>query len=247
MRNANLRAPLPAHFEKGVGGLNIRNITRRAKYIIMECSGGLALVIHLGMSGSVTVHEHKPAHYKKHDHVILSLSDGSQLVYHDPRRFGLMLLLPLSKLPQHSLFAHLGPEPLSETWTPENLYDALQTRTAAIKTAIMDQELVVGVGNIYASEALFRSGIHPNRKANSLTRKETTRLHSAIRNVLEAAIASGGSTLRDYVRSSGESGYFQHHFSVYDKEGLACEACGSLIEVIRLAGRSSFYCPSCQK
>lgn len=247
VRNAALRTPVAKDFAGNLQHATLLNVSRRAKYALIECSNKTTLVIHLGMSGSVVIHERAPDIFQKHDHVVLYLSDGSAAVYNDPRRFGLMLLCPTPSLQQHALFAHLGPEPLSKEWSAADLFASFQGKKAAIKTVIMDQQVVVGVGNIYASEALFEAGIHPARPAASATKAEAKKLHKAIRNVLEAAIKSGGSTLRDYVRSSGEAGYFQHHFRVYDKESQACETCGTPISSIRQAGRSSFYCNLCQK
>lgn len=247
VRNAALRMPVAKDFATSIQGATLRHVTRRAKYALIECSNKSTLIIHLGMSGSVVIHKHVPEIFQKHDHVVLYLSDGSAAVYNDPRRFGLMLTCPTHKLQQHSLFSHLGPEPLSKEWSADDLFASLQGKKAAVKTVIMDQQVVVGVGNIYASEALFEAGIHPARPAASVAKAEARKLHKAIRNVLEAAIRSGGSTLRDYVRSSGEAGYFQHHFRVYDKEDAPCEVCKTPISSIRQAGRSSFYCDLCQK
>ncbi len=247
VRNAALRAPVAKDFAASIQGATFCNVTRRAKYALVECSNKMTLIIHLGMSGSVVIHTRAPEVFQKHDHVVLYLSDGSAAIYNDPRRFGLMLSSPTHALPQHALFSHLGPEPLSSEWSADDLFASLQGKKAAVKTVIMDQQAVVGVGNIYASEALFEAGIHPARPAANITKAEAAKLHEAIRNVLQAAIESGGSTLRDYVRSSGEAGYFQHHFRVYGKENEACEVCGNAISSIRQAGRSSFFCQPCQK
>jgi len=247
VRNASLRIPVAKDFSGNLQNVTLKKVTRRAKYALIECSNRTTLIIHLGMSGSVVIHERAPKTFLKHDHVVLYLSDGSAAVYNDPRRFGLMLLCPTNALKEHALFSHLGPEPLSNEWKADDLFRSLQGKKASIKTVIMDQQVVVGVGNIYASEALFEAGIHPARPAGAVTKPEAKKLHKAIRNVLAAAIESGGSTLRDYVRSSGEAGYFQHHFRVYDKENAPCEACGKAIVSIRQAGRSSFFCNLCQK
>lgn len=247
VRNPALRIPVAKDFAGSLQNVILKKVARRAKYALIECSNRTTLIIHLGMSGSVIIHKRAPETFLKHDHVVLYLADGSAAVYNDPRRFGLMLLCPTAALKEHALFSHLGPEPLSDAWKAEDLFHSLQGKKAAIKTVIMDQQVVVGVGNIYASEALFEAGIHPARPAGNVTKAEARKLHTAIRNVLEAAIESGGSTLRDYVRSSGEAGYFQHHFRVYDKENAPCEVCGSPIMSIRQAGRSSFFCTLCQK
>ena len=247
VHNPKLRIPLPGDFAYSVNTLTVQTVSRRAKYILIECSRQMTLVIHLGMSGSVVIHKKPPAAYKKHDHVVFLLSDGSAVLYHDPRRFGLILLCATAEVKNHRLFSHLGPEPLGDTWKRVDLYNALQNKKSPVKTVIMDQQVVVGVGNIYACEALFEAGIHPARAAYLVTAHEATKLHKAIRNVLRAAIASGGSTLKDYVKSSGDTGYFQHRFRVYDRRGVPCKVCTTAITSIRQSGRSSFFCPSCQK
>jgi formamidopyrimidine-DNA glycosylase len=199
------------------------------------------------MSGRMLLKKDTPPSYEKHDHVIIRWADGHSLIFNDARRFGLMALTTEDTLAAHPLFAALGPEPLEEGWNGAALFVILQKSRAPVKSVIMDQSKVVGVGNIYACEALFRSGIHPLRTANKVTKKEADKLASSIRKVLEEAIASGGSTLRDYVRSSGEAGYFQHHFSVYGRGGQPCVTCGRPVKVIRQSGRSSFFCAHCQR
>lgn len=227
----NIREPIPDL--SGLHGAMIKSVTRRAKYIVIND----ALVIHLGMSGQILID--RPKERKKHDHVIFELSNGDEMVFNDARRFGLVTLY------KNELFSHLGPEPLSDEFTTAYLKKALSTRKGPIKVAIMDQELVVGVGNIYAAESLFRSGINPKTPANKV--KNHAELVKNIRKVLEEAIESGGSTLRDYVRSSGELGYFQHSFAVYGREGKPCIKCKTPIEKITQGGRSTFFCPKCQK
>lgn len=247
VRNPNLRQKMHKDFAATLTGLTLKRIDRRAKYLLMHFSTDITCIVHLGMSGSITVRPTDPAKYEKHEHVILHLSDGSVAIYRDPRRFGLMLHCPTAKLATHKLIAHLGPEPLEPEWKAEDLYNAFQTRRAPVKSVIMNQEIVVGVGNIYACEALFASRIHPARPSHKVTKAETTALTKAIRAVLNAAIKSGGSTLRDYVRSSGDAGYFQHHFKVYDHENDPCHRCDTPIASMRQSGRSTYYCPSCQK
>lgn len=215
-------------------GTKITDVKRRAKYIIINDE----LVIHLGMSGKIKVGE--PQERVKHDHVIFEFDDNLEMVFNDARRFGFIIYK------DNKFFDHLGPEPLEDEFNSSYLYGKLKTKTQPIKTAIMNQELVVGVGNIYASEALFRSGILPTRKCNKITKAKCAELVENIKQVLQEAIASGGSTLRDYVRSSGDLGYFQHSHNVYGREGEDCNKCGSVIKMVRQGGRSSFYCGSCQ-
>ena len=246
LRRADLRTPFPKNFANLLAGKRIQAIHRRAKYLQVELEGGQVLVIHLGMSGKLVMQTKAPKSYAKHDHVVFDFDDGRQLIFNDARRFGLMDLATTTTLDSHPLFAHLGFEPLSPDFTAKALHERLSRRQSPVKVAIMDQELVVGVGNIYASEALHQAGIHPARKAATINMEEAVRLHMAIQKVLLAAIESGGSTLRDYVRSSGDAGYFQHHFQVYDREGEPCFACKSPIENLRQAGRSTYFCASCQ-
>jgi formamidopyrimidine-DNA glycosylase len=214
-------------------GKKIKSVERRAKYIIINGE----LVIHLGMSGTIRVG--KPQERKKHDHVVFNLNNGEEMVFNDPRRFGLVTLY------SDRLFKDLGPEPLSDNFNAEYLKDALKNKKAAIKPVIMDQAVVVGVGNIYVAESLFMTGINPTTPANKI--KKHGELVKNIRKVLEAAIESGGSTLRDYVRSSGDLGYFQHQHFVYGKEKTPCQNCGTEIKRLVQAQRSTFYCPKCQK
>lgn len=246
LRRKNLRVPFPVGFAGALEGRVIQSIGRRAKYLLLYLDSGEVVIAHLGMSGRFTVLPKKPTSFNKHDHFVAGLADGRYLIFNDARRFGLMTLTPQSKLNQHKLLRHLGPEPLSEDFSAEYLARVLKTRKIAIKPALMDQELVVGVGNIYASEALFDAGIDP-RKPASQAAKDAEKIVLAIRKVLKAALASGGSSLRDFIDITGGSGYFQHEFKVYDREGKSCHACGSNIQAIRQAGRSSFFCPACQK
>ncbi|MGE0755218.1 MAG: bifunctional DNA-formamidopyrimidine glycosylase/DNA-(apurinic or apyrimidinic site) lyase, partial [Alphaproteobacteria bacterium] len=181
-----------------------------------------------------------------HDHMELRMTDGRQVLYHDPRRFGLITLSSRKELVGHPLLVHLGPEPLNEEFDAAYLKKVLATRKGPVKAALMDQALVVGVGNIYASEALYISGLHPLKPANSCAGKANA-LVPAIRHVLQAAITSGGSSLRDFLDISGETGYFQHGFAVYGREGKPCKHCKTAIENIKITGRSSFFCPECQR
>jgi len=240
VRRGNIRIPIPNLSE--LHNKKITKIERRAKYLIIHFGKFKdELVIHLGMSGKILLG--KDLTRKKHDHVVFHFTDSSEMVFNDARRFGVVTLKSMAG----DLFKHLGPEPFSAEFDIKYLYDKLKTRKAPIKPALMDQTLVVGVGNIYASEALFRTKISPKTPANKLTKPKLTALIKNIRNVLQESIESGGSTLRDYVRSDGDTGYFQHHFDVYGKKGKPCPRCDGTIAQITQAGRSTFYCPNCQK
>lgn len=241
----DLRLPVTKGLEKTIRSLRMTRIERRAKYLLIHLEQGWVLVVHLGMSGRLIVRPSGRFAHQTHDHLLFTLTGGQEMVFNDPRRFGLVVLIKEQTLPQHPLFRALGPEPLSEAFSSAYLAEALASRSAPIKTALMDQALVVGVGNIYASEALFRVGIHPQTPAKDCVAKASS-LVQAIRDVLTAAIASGGSTLRNYAKASGESGYFQHAFKVYGREGEACLLCKDNVLRITQAGRSSFFCPTCQ-
>jgi formamidopyrimidine-DNA glycosylase len=197
------------------------------------------------MTGSLRIFT-QPPERRPHDHVDIVFGDGSRLRYHDPRRFGAMLWAPDPAL-SHPLLRDLGPEPFDPVFDADYLWGATRSRSAAIKLALMDSHLVVGVGNIYANEALFRAGIRPTTPANRVSRARLARLADAVRAVLSEAIAKGGSTLRDYVDAAGEPGYFQLDYFVYGREGEPCRACGKAIRHLRLGARASFYCPACQR
>lgn len=246
-RRDALRFPLPKGFAAHLSGRRIESIGRRAKYILLRLSGGETLIVHLGMSGRLFIDSDKKKDHAKHDHVIFYFNDGTVVRFNDPRRFGLMDIAANDGIATHKLFKHLGAEPLDEEFSGTYLHAQLQRRKIAVKLAIMDQKLVVGVGNIYASEALYDARISPNRPAHKVTAKEAARLQQSIKKVLRLAIKSGGSSLRDYVRADGELGYFQHHFKTYGREGEKCPNCKGLISKIIQGGRSSFYCPKCQK
>jgi formamidopyrimidine-DNA glycosylase len=241
VRNPRLRWPVPEDLEAQLQGLKLNTLTRRGKYLLFDF-GATTQIVHLGMSGSLRFAERdEPA---LHDHVDWLFDDGSTLRLRDPRRFGAVLL---SAQPmQHPLLAHLGPEPLTPAFDAAYLHAQCQRRCAAIKQVIMDAQVVVGVGNIYASESLFHAGIRPATSARRLSRPACARLAAAIKQVLSAAIAAGGSSLRDYVHSSGELGYFQLQTRVYDREGLPCKTCATPIRRIVQGQRASFYCPKCQ-
>lgn len=251
VRRRDLRRPFPKDLKTRIESAQVTHITRRAKYILAHLDNDLVLVIHLGMSGRIVfqARDYKP---QTHDHFIMHLKNGQQIVLNDPRRFGLVDLVAAADLESHALFAHLGPEPLSNAFSGRALAQALRGRKTAIKLAIMDQRIVVGVGNIYASEALFQAGIDPAAMAGTVAPERLEDLAAAIRTVLRKAIGAGGSTLRDHRQANGEPGYFQHNFIVYDRENEPCPRCQKAgrkkarIERIIQGGRSSFYCPHCQ-
>lgn len=241
VRNPHLRWPVPGNLGKHLKGASIQHISRRGKYLLFDMQRGW-LILHLGMSGSLRlVKSGSPAGI--HDHFDLVMGDTT-LRLRDPRRFGAVLW---SRDPaQHPLLAHLGVEPLSEAFSGELLYQASRGRKASIKQFIMDHTIVVGVGNIYANESLFRAGINPLRQAGRISRQRYERLARCIRETMADAIKAGGSSLRDFVHSDGSSGYFQQQYFVYGRTGLPCRHCGSLIRISRTGQRSSFRCPSCQ-
>ncbi len=247
LRRGNLRSPFPENFAKALAGRRIMGVARRAKYLLFSFDNDLVLIAHLGMTGRFSVVEKAPKEFSAHDHVVMYLADGRCVIYNDARRFGVMDLCGRDEVASHKLLAHLAPEPLEDGFTAEYLLAALKNKKAPIKPVIMDQQVVVGVGNIYASEALFMAGISPLTPANSVSKKSIALLIQKIREVLNASIISGGSTLRDFAHVSGESGYFQHNFLVYDRAGEPCSKCGTPITAIRQAGRSTFYCQNCQK
>lgn len=246
LRRKDLRIPLPPELAETLAGRTIRNIARRAKYLLFYFDSDDILIVHLGMSGRFIVEQKAPAKYGKHDHVILHFSDDRVAIFNDARRFGLVTLTKKTQLETHALFAHLGPEPLEKDFSPAYLKASLAKRKGPIKPALMDQQLVVGVGNIYASEALFAVGLDPRKPAHKAAPRASA-LVGAVCKVLEDAIASGGSSLRDFMHVDGNAGYFQHRFNVYDKKGEPCPRCAHPIRQLKQAGRSTFYCAHCQK
>jgi formamidopyrimidine-DNA glycosylase len=244
IRHPHLRWPIPKKLPKLLHGQVIRSISRRAKYLLIEFDHGM-LILHLGMSGSLRI---LPADTvpEKHDHFDLLLANGMLMRLRDPRRFGAVLWCEGDPA-QHPLLVKLGPEPLQENFDADHLCRATRKRSAAIKLVIMDSHVVVGVGNIYANEALFRAGIRPQLAAGKLSKPRCARLVQTIRETLTEAIALGGSSLRDFVNSDGKPGYFQQHYWVYGRAGAPCRACGAAIKQIKQGQRSSFYCPVCQK
>ena len=243
-----LRIPMPARLDTSLQDRKLEAVERRAKYLLLRFSGHKTLIVHLGMSGRMTIAD-APAARQKHDHLVISFADGAYLTFNDARRFGLIDLVETGEEESHPLFQKLGPEPLEKSFTPARLAQQLEGRKTALKVALLDQSVVVGVGNIYASEALYRAGLNPSRAAGSLNAEEVKKLTAAIKAVLNAAIAAGGSSLRDYVQSDGELGYFQHNFKVYDRTGHPCPGCTCRTGVERFtqAGRSTFWCPVKQR
>ena len=237
-----LRWPVPEAV-RALEGATVSAVRRRAKYLLVDVPAGSALV-HLGMSGSLRLCTDGEAR-RKHDHVEMTLSSGGVLRFHDPRRFGCLLWQGAGD-PLHPLLARLGPEPLSDDFDGETLFRATRRRNVAIKVLIMNAAVVVGVGNIYASEALFAAGVRPGRAARRVTRAEAHRIAAAIKAVLARSIEMGGTTLRDFVDSDGQPGYFAQSLSVYGRGGEPCHACGTPIGQRVLGQRSTFWCPSCQ-
>lgn len=260
-RRPDLRFPFPTGFVTRLEGNRIDAVERRAKYILIRLGDGWTWLVHLGMSGRFTVtpgatassgqagHNSGWAMAEKHDHVLVEVEDGGRLVYNDTRRFGFMDLIPPGEEAGNPHLATLGPEPLSDEFNAARFSDALRGKRTPIKAALLDQHLVAGLGNIYVCEALWRAGISPKRSAHTIAGKRAARLVPAIKDVLNAAIAAGGSSLRDYVQATGELGYFQHAWDAYDREGEACRRadCDGVMQRIVQSGRSTFYCPTHQR
>jgi len=240
-RRPDLRRALPEDLGQRLTGARVIRLRRRAKYGVIDTDRGDSLVFHLGMSGHWRI---DPGETLKHDHFILETDDGRRLALNDARRFGSLDLVPTADLPDWPAFKALGPEPLE--LDARELKKRLASRTAAIKLLLLDQRIVAGLGNIYVCEALFRAGINPRRAGGSVSLERLKRLVTAIHEVLDEAIAAGGSTLRDFASPDGELGYFSKSFSVYDREGQACR-CGGTVKRIVQGGRSTFYCPACQR
>jgi formamidopyrimidine-DNA glycosylase len=262
----DLRWPLPADFAKRLTGGTVRALRRRAKYLIAELSTDEALLMHLGMSGSFRVYRagrndapgkfhHERTQHIAHDHVVFRMSSGATVTFNDPRRFGFMLLIPRTELPDHPLMRGLGPEPLGNEFGAAMLAQACAGKKTSLKAALGDQKVVAGLGNIYVCEALHRARLSPLRGAATLASKtagptaRAERLAQSIRAVLADAITAGGSSLRDHRRTDGELGDFQHDFRVYDREGKRCvtPGCGGTVRRIVQNGRSTFFCPRCQR
>jgi formamidopyrimidine-DNA glycosylase len=243
VRQARLRWPIPKALREKLPGQRVEAVERRAKYLLVHTAAG-SVLLHLGMSGSLRVLPGNTAP-GKHDHVDWRLDSGRILRYTDPRRFGCQLWQPPDAT--HKLLAGLGPEPLGEEFDGEHLWRTSRGRAAPVKTFVMDQKIVVGVGNIYAAEALFAAGIHPNRAAGSVALSRYLRLADAIKGILQHAIARGGTTLRDFISPDGAPGYFEQELFVYGRAGQPCKVCGTSIRAVRLGQRSTFYCPHCQR
>lgn len=241
VKQPSLRWPVTDNLHAIVQGQKIHSLWRRAKYLILQLDRG-SMLIHLGMSGSLRIIESSEA-WRKHDHIEMQLSNGYGLRYHDPRRFGCWLW----SADEHSQLSKLGPEPLDDEFNGDYLYQLSRNRRLAVKPFIMDGAVVVGVGNIYAAESLFRSGISPQRPASRISTKRYQLLAENIKNVLSAAINQGGTTLRDFVSSDGEPGYFQQSLDVYGRAGQSCKVCQGRLKEIRLGQRSSVFCPNCQR
>ncbi|WP_119388727.1 bifunctional DNA-formamidopyrimidine glycosylase/DNA-(apurinic or apyrimidinic site) lyase [Taklimakanibacter lacteus] len=270
LARANLRFPFPADFARRIEGRQVLRLMRRAKYILAYLEGGDVLILHLGMSGRFTIIDGKgrmqalgefydestppDGGQGPHDHVVFTREDGLRIVYTDPRRFGLMDLIDETGLAGHKLLAGIGVEPLGNEFDAPYLAEAFRGKKAPLKAALLDQTLIAGLGNIYVCEALHRAGLSPKRRAGSLVKKKgyDPRLEDLVRHIraiLKEAIAAGGSTLRDFIQPQGEKGSFQQVFAVYDREGEKCrkKRCGGTVRRIVQSGRSTFYCPRCQK
>ena len=252
----DLRWPFPDRMAERLTGARVNALRRRSKYILADLDTGETLLVHLGMSGRMTVsgdplgrfvHEHPQA--QKHDHVVLDMDNGARITFNDPRRFGAMDLLETFTAEQHKLLSVLGPEPLGNDFHEDHLTAAFKGRNTPVKSALLDQGNIAGLGNIYVCETLFRAGISPKRKAGQIAAPRVAALVPIIRTVLEDAIRAGGSSLKDFRQANGELGYFQHTFDVYGREGEPCrrEGCGGTIARITQSGRSSFYCGKCQR
>jgi formamidopyrimidine-DNA glycosylase len=261
VRERRLRWPLPKDFEKRLEGQKVEGLGRRAKYLLADLASGDVLLMHLGMSGSLRlgqdsapgVYYHEKSKSNSHDHVIFHMSNGATVTFNDPRRFGSMKIVPRAKLEDEPLLRGLGPEPLGNEFDAAMLARACAGKKTSLKAALSDQRVVAGLGNIYVCEALFRARLSPKRQASTIAERNgkpnahAVALVDAIRAVLNDAIKAGGSSLRDHRRADGSLGDFQHHFLVYDREGEPCPHCKGKIKRIVQNGRSTFYCPSCQK
>jgi formamidopyrimidine-DNA glycosylase len=262
-RRGNLRIPFPPDFVGRTRGRTVKALRRRAKYLLADLDSGETLVIHLGMSGRMSVYaegkQRRLGNYVynpapdgagqgKHDHVVFETDAPARIVFNDHRRFGLMTLVDTQHLEDDKLFKGMGTEPLSPKFNTAYLAKQLEGKKTPIKSALLDQRVIAGLGNIYVCEALFRSGISPKRLAGSIKKERIAPLVTAIKKVLKDAIAAGGSTLRDHAQATGDPGGFQHHFLVYGREGKPCKlGCPGTVKRIVQSGRSTFYCPRCQR
>jgi formamidopyrimidine-DNA glycosylase len=250
LNRPDLRVPMPPGLPARVEGRRVERLGRRAKYILIELEDGGVLIAHLGMSGRMVLSSpERPEPPEPHDHVVFALEDGAELRFNDARRFGRLDYAPPGEIERHKLFAGLGPEPLGNGFNGPTLAARLAGKATPIKAALLDQRVVAGLGNIYVSESLYHAALSPRRRAQTVTGARAERLALAIRDVLERAIAAGGSSLRDYVQADGELGYFQHHWAVYGKEGERCPQCDCRAGIRRIVqgGRSTFYCAKRQR
>jgi formamidopyrimidine-DNA glycosylase len=261
VRRGDLRWPLPKGFAQRLNGKTVEGLGRRAKYLLADLSSGDVLLMHLGMSGSFRVgkdaapgkYYHERSKSTAHDHIVFHMSNGATVTFNDPRRFGSMKLVPRIKLDREPLLRALGPEPLGNEFDAAMLAEACAGKKTSLKAALSDQRVVAGLGNIYVCEALFRARLSPKRLASTIAdrngkpNERAEKLVHAIKAVLNDAIKAGGSSLRDHRRADGSLGDFQHNFQVYDREGQPCPNCKGKIKRIVQVGRSTFYCPSCQK
>ena len=252
----NLRWPFPENMSARLQGVRVERLRRRSKYILADLDSGESLLIHLGMSGRMLiagaklgsfVHDHPPV--EKHDHVVFHMDNGARITFNDPRRFGAMDLLDTKTADTHKLMSVIGPEPLGNSFDENYLAAALKSKNSPIKSALLDQRIVAGLGNIYVCETLYRAGISPLRKAAQISKPRIHALVPIIRQVLNEAIEAGGSSLKDFKQTDGDLGYFQHSFDVYGREGAPCRTpdCTAEIKRIVQSGRSSFYCAHCQR
>ncbi|MEM7667643.1 MAG: bifunctional DNA-formamidopyrimidine glycosylase/DNA-(apurinic or apyrimidinic site) lyase [Pseudomonadota bacterium] len=255
-RRKDLRWPFPERFAARLTGRGVVRLNRRSKYLLADLDGGETWITHLGMSGRLMIDgtetagmHHRRSTPGKHDHVILTTDAGTRIIYNDARRFGAMDLWPTAEINAHPLIARLGPEPLGNAFSGAGLAASLAGKQTPIKSALLDQRIVAGLGNIYVCEALHRAGIHPRRIAGSISRRRIDQLATEVVATLSDAIAAGGSSLRDFRQADGELGYFQHTFRVYDREDKPCTrpGCRGTIRRIVQSGRSSFYCSRCQR
>jgi len=251
---ANLRFPFPERFAERLTGAQITHLGRKAKFLTLALSTDEVLVMHLGMTGRFTVagdrlgaFHHETGTDPRHDHVVFDLSNSARVTYNDPRRFGFMELWPAAQFQAYPRLMAMGPEPLSNGFSEAYFNEALKGRKTPIKSALLDQSVIAGLGNIYVCEALWRAGVSPRRSAATIPGQRAARLVPAINDVIAEAIAAGGSSISDFASASGELGYFQHSFAVYDREGDACRNCGKPVQRIVQSGRSSFFCSACQR
>lgn len=246
LRRADLRWPIPKNLNQKLASRQLVGLRRRSKYLLWDFEGGQTLIVHLGMSGRLFFTESTRL-FDTHDHVLFDFDSKLHLRFRDPRRFGMVLICVTKELPAHKLFCHLGPEPLENSFSGDVLFLKCKKSRSPIKSFLMNAKVVVGVGNIYASEALFKSGIRPSRPACKITQKEAEKLCAAIKSVLEQSIEAGGTSFRDYVGANEEPGLHQLQLKVYGRDGKLCEVCHHIIKKITQTGRSSFYCPGCQR